>query len=67
MRIKNNLSKLIEESPYKREYVRKYVNVSRNTLTNWCTGKTYPSVPQLLKLSKLLNVKIEEIYSLEEE
>ena len=67
MRIKNNLSKLIEESPYKREYVRKYVNVSRNTLTNWCTGKTYPSVPQLLKLAKLLNVKVEEIYSLEEE
>jgi putative transcriptional regulator len=66
MQIKNNLAKLIKESPYKREYVQNYVGVSRNTLINWINGKTYPNVPQLLKLAKLFKVKVEEIYKLEE-
>jgi putative transcriptional regulator len=60
--VKNNLGKIIKESPYTREYIEKQLEVSRNTLSNWCTGRTYPSVPQLIKLSKLLEVKFEEIY-----
>lgn len=65
--IKNNLGRLIDESPYKREYIQKYVGVSRGTLTNWITGKSYPTVPHLLKLAKILNVDINKIYYLEDE
>jgi putative transcriptional regulator len=57
-----NIGKIIKQSPYKREYIEKYLGVSRNTLSNWCTGRTYPSVPQIIKLSELLNVKFEEMY-----
>jgi putative transcriptional regulator len=67
MKIINNLPKLLKESPYKREYVQKYVGVSRNTMTSWLKGRTYPTVPQLLLLAKLFNVKVEDIYNLEEE
>jgi putative transcriptional regulator len=57
-----NIGKIIKQSPYKREYIEKYLGVSRNTLSNWCTGRTYPSVPQIIRLSALLNVKFEEMY-----
>lgn len=38
-----------------------------NILSNWCTGKTYPSIPQALKLAALLDVKVDDLYKLKEE
>ncbi|MCM3216082.1 helix-turn-helix domain-containing protein [Niallia taxi] len=38
------------------------MEVSRNTLSNWRTGKAYPSVPKLFKLSRLLGVTVEDLY-----
>ncbi|MBT2656600.1 helix-turn-helix transcriptional regulator [Bacillus sp. ISL-18] len=64
--MKSKIGEIIKESPFKREYLEKYLEVSRNTLSNWCTGRTYPSVPQIIKLSKILNVKFEEMYEEEE-
>lgn len=58
----SNIGKLIDESPYKNEYVMMYMEVSRNTLSNWRTGKSFPSVPKLYKLSRLLGVTIEDLY-----
>lgn len=63
----NNLGKLIKESPYKRPYIEKHMEISRNTLSNWCTGRNYPSIPQVLKLAALLNVKVDDLYKLKEE
>jgi DNA-binding XRE family transcriptional regulator len=57
----------IRKSPYKRPEIEKYMGVSRNTLSNWCTGKNYPSIPQALKLAALLNVKVDDLYELKEE
>ncbi|GIN38432.1 helix-turn-helix transcriptional regulator [Heyndrickxia oleronia] len=63
----NNLGSIIKDSPYKRPYIEKQMGISRNTLSNWCTGKTYPSIPQLLKLCHLLNVKVEDLYKIRED
>ncbi|PFP30104.1 transcriptional regulator [Bacillus sp. AFS073361] len=57
----------IKESPYRREYISKHMGVSRNTLSNWCTGKTYPTAPQLFKLAELLDVKVDDLYEVKEE
>ncbi|MEH6941543.1 helix-turn-helix transcriptional regulator [Bacillus sp. JJ722] len=68
MRLKSNISKLINESKYKREYIRSYMGVSSlNTISNWCTGKSYPSIPDSFKLAKLLEVKVDDLYEWEEE
>jgi transcriptional regulator with XRE-family HTH domain len=67
MGVKSNIGKLINESPYKREYIRKYFNKSRNTISNWCTGKSYPTVPELFQLADLLEVKVDELYERIEE
>ncbi|MEK4669128.1 helix-turn-helix transcriptional regulator [Niallia sp. FSL R7-0271] len=60
--IKINLGEIIKESPYKREYIQKHMEISRNTLSNWCTGRTYPSIPQAFKLSRILGVTVEDLY-----
>lgn len=65
--MKNNLGKIIKQSPYKREFIQKYMNVSRNTLSNWVTGKTTPTVYDLFKLAHLLGVKVDDLYEWEEE
>ncbi|WP_335483363.1 helix-turn-helix transcriptional regulator [Bacillus sp. JJ1773] len=62
MKVKSNIGKLIDESPYKREYIRKHFNKSRNTISNWCTGKSYPSVPELFELAALLKLKVDDLY-----
>ena len=56
----------IKESPYRREYISKHMEVSRNTLSNWCTGKTYPTAPQLFKLATLLGVKVDDLYEVKD-
>ncbi|QOK28082.1 helix-turn-helix transcriptional regulator [Cytobacillus oceanisediminis] len=57
----------IKQSPYDRPEICKIFGISQNTLSNWCTGKTYPSIPQALKLAALLNVKVDDLYKLQED
>lgn len=62
LQIKSNIGKLIDQSPYKREYVRRYFNKSRNTISNWCTGKSYPTVLELFLLAELLKCSTDDMY-----
>lgn len=57
----------IKQSNYSRVEICKEFGISQNTLSNWCTGKTYPSIPQALKLAAMLNVKVDDLYVIKEE
>ena len=66
--MKSNIGKLIKESKYKREYIRTYMGVtSKNTISNWCTGNSYPSAKELFKLAHLLGVKVDDLYEWKED
>ncbi|MBT2717957.1 helix-turn-helix transcriptional regulator [Bacillus sp. ISL-57] len=65
--MKSNIGKLLKESKFKRDYIQKEMGVSRNTISNWSQGKTNPSVDQLFKLAKLLEVKVDDLYEEDEE
>jgi putative transcriptional regulator len=52
----------IKKSPLSRPEICKIFGVSNNTLSNWCTGKTFPTIPQAFKLAELLNVKVDDLY-----
>lgn len=67
MKLKSNIGKIIDESPYKREYIRKVFNRSRNTISAWSTGKSFPTVNELFELAKLLDVKVDDLYDMEED
>ncbi|UAT29393.1 helix-turn-helix domain-containing protein [Bacillus badius] len=56
------IKKLIEGSKYKRDYIRKELGISPNTLRNWSNGETEPTYTQARKLAELLEVPMEELY-----
>lgn len=58
-----HVGEIIKNSPYRRAYIMKYMEVSENTLSNWCTGKSTPSVDKLFKLASLLEVKVDDLYT----
>ncbi|MCM3600614.1 helix-turn-helix domain-containing protein [Robertmurraya korlensis] len=57
----------IELSTLTREEIRKEMGVGTNTISSWCSGKSRPSVEDLFKLARLLNVKVDELYEWREE
>jgi len=57
----------IKQSRYSRVEICNIFGISQNTLSNWCTGKTFPTIPQLLKLADILNVTINDFYKLKED
>lgn len=62
IKLKSNIGWMIDRSDYTREDMMKIFNKSRNTISNWCTGKSYPSIPEAYVLAELLGVKVEELY-----
>lgn len=65
--LKSRIGILLRTSKYRREYIQKELDISSNTLSNWCTGKTYPTVDKAFKLAELLDVDINELYERKEE
>lgn len=57
----------IKESGLKKIYIAAQLGISRETLRNWCRGISYPSAPELFKLARILNKKIEDLYIYKEE
>jgi putative transcriptional regulator len=62
----SNIGKLLRVSKYRREYILKELGISKNTLSNWCSGNTYPTIDKAYKLAELLEVDINELYKKEE-
>ncbi|OCA87483.1 transcriptional regulator [Bacillus wudalianchiensis] len=57
----------IKQSKLTRKELCEVFGVSQNTLSNWCTGKTFPTIPQAFKLAALFNVKVDDLYQWKEE
>ncbi|WP_349730086.1 helix-turn-helix transcriptional regulator [Peribacillus frigoritolerans] len=53
---------LLRNSKYKREFIQKELGITANTLSNWSTGKTYPTIDKAYELAKLLDVNITDLY-----
>lgn len=60
--IKSNIGALLRTSKYKRDFIQKELGISANTLSNWSTGNTYPTIDKAFLLADLLEVKIEDLY-----
>lgn len=65
--LKSNIGWLINKSNYTREDLRQRYKKSANTISNWCTGKSFPSAIELFDLADLLGVKVDDLYEKEEE
>jgi transcriptional regulator with XRE-family HTH domain len=54
--------RLIDKSDYTREDIMRILKKSRNTISNWCTTKSSPSVEELYDLAELLGCKVDDLY-----
>ena len=57
----------IELSPYSREEIKKYMGISENTISAWCSGKSRPTLNDAFKLSRRLGVTVEDLYEYKED
>jgi putative transcriptional regulator len=60
--LRSNIGKMLRVSKYKREFIIKKLGITQNTLSNWCTGKTFPTVDKAFILAELLEVSINDLY-----
>ncbi|AEP01573.1 MULTISPECIES: helix-turn-helix transcriptional regulator [Heyndrickxia] len=64
--MKNNLPEIRSEFGYSQEKLAKELNVSRQTIISIEKGKYNPSLPLALKIAKIFNMKVEDIFTLNE-
>lgn len=67
VKVKSNLGDIIESKGLKFKWVADKIGATQSQLTNWCKNedgyaKSTPSVIYILKLQKVLNVRVEEMY-----
>lgn len=61
MKLNENIYNLRKEKGLSQEVLAEEVDVSRQTISNWELGETTPNPDQLISLSKLFNVSIDEL------
>ncbi|WP_017729426.1 helix-turn-helix transcriptional regulator [Halalkalibacterium ligniniphilum] len=61
--MKSCIGKVIDEKGYKRKYVAEKMEISQKQLSNWVTGKSFPTVEKLFKLASLLECKVDDLYT----
>ncbi len=61
MKLGENILKLRKQKGLSQEQLGEIVDVTRQTISNWELGITYPNPEQLKLLSKALNISIDEL------
>ncbi|MEH7308065.1 helix-turn-helix transcriptional regulator [Neobacillus drentensis] len=60
--IKPRIGKLLRVSKYRREFIIQELDISKNTLSNWIAGNTYPTIDKAFLLADLLEVSVDDLY-----
>ena len=61
MELSNQIRRLRAERGLSQDALAEAIFVSRQTVSNWETDKTYPDVQSLVLLSQLFNVSLDEL------
>ena len=61
MEIGRKLREARTASGLSREIEKKKINVSRQTISNWETEKTYPDIISIIQLSDLYNISFDDL------
>jgi putative transcriptional regulator len=60
--LKPRIGKLLKVSKYRREFIISELDISKNTLSNWIAGNTYPTIDKAYRLADLLEIKVDDLY-----
>lgn len=66
-KVESHLGEVLEKRGLRLKWVAEQINATPSQLTNWCKNedgyaKSTPGVIYILRLQKLLNVNVEEMY-----
>jgi transcriptional regulator with XRE-family HTH domain len=67
-RVKSKLGEILEKKGLRLKWVAEQIGATQSQLTNWCKNdeegyaRSTPSVIYILKLQKLLNVRVEDMF-----
>jgi putative transcriptional regulator len=65
--LKSKIRLCIEMSEITREEISKRMGISRNQLSNYSSGKSFPTMEKAFQLSRLLGVSVEDLYEYKED
>ncbi len=55
------LKELRKQNKYSQEYVAEQLNISRQAISHWENGKTYPDIDNLVLLAELYHISVDEL------
>lgn len=61
----NRLKVVLVEKKKTNKWLCEQLNVNPSTVSKWCTNSSQPDLETLIKISKLLNVEMEELLNKE--
>ncbi|OEH54002.1 DNA-binding protein [Oceanobacillus sp. E9] len=67
MKIRSNIDYWIDKSGYKKKWIAGKLGVSQNALSRWINNRGMPSVEKLFMLAKVLNCKVDDLYTYEDD
>jgi transcriptional regulator with XRE-family HTH domain len=67
MLLKSRIGEQIERSGYRRDYVAKQIEVSYRQLAKYIAGDSFPTVPKLFALARVLGCTADDLYEIIEE
>ena len=67
MKLGENILKLRKQNGLSQEQLGEKVNVTRQTISNWETEKSFPDIVSVIKLSTLYNISLDKLLKGDEE
>ncbi len=61
MNLGNKISKLRKENNLSQEQLGNIINVTRQTISNWELGETYPNIEQLKALAHIFKISLDDL------
>ena len=59
----NRIKTLLTERNLTNRWLAAQLDVDRSTVSKWCTNSSQPDILTLLKIARLLNLEVKDLYS----
>lgn len=60
--MKSNIGELIDKKGYKKKYIATKLDVTPTQLSNWVSGRSYPTIEKAFRLAEILDCKVDDLY-----
>ncbi|MFS0766013.1 helix-turn-helix transcriptional regulator [Peribacillus phoenicis] len=64
--MKSRIGECIDKSGFKKKFIAGKLEVSPTQLSNWISGRSFPTIEKAFRLAKLLDVKVDDLYEEDE-